>query len=187
MGSNSSCSASWKSVRRFGSRGPRAARQLAAHYVPLDGNLSQGFADLHDQLVGRQSSWASFAQDAERALRAWANAVATLTSAIEKAEAPLRLGTIDVVIDDEYVLMAPPDDLMARQLVPLSDPTNAIAVTGDLAAQLEDPDAHPDSVFRHPLVARQLRYQRAAAEQAEALRDKKRATQAMNAGRRPGG
>lgn len=150
--------------------GGSGVTQLAATFVPLeaDASLAEAFADLRDDLLGQQHAWKRFPDDADRALHHLATTVPALAAAIEEAEEPLQLGTIDVVLDDEHVLMSGPQH---KTIVKLTDPITEVPLTRELATQAGE---DPDGVLAHPMIARHLR----------ALRSKPRFAGSADAGSR---
>ena len=154
---------------------PQTVRNVASGVAAREGDLGDAFAELHEGLVAAQHAWSSFAEEAERALRWCAKAIATLVRAIEQAPEPLALGEIAYVLNEDHVLTRPPE-VNWSEVVKLSEPDNPIALTGSNA------EIEPVGILRHPLVARELRYQHRVKEEGQKLADRKRATGAMSRG-----
>lgn len=153
------------------------AERVATTLVPTDGDLAEAVTRLHAELVRKQSGWTSFGEDTERALRALAGTVERLVRVVEEAQQPSAIGTIEVVLDADHVLVR-----RGEQAVPavvwLTDPLRVVNVA-DLA-EPGDGSRATSTVLDHPLVARLLRHEQETRRRAERMREKKRKTQAIS-------
>ncbi len=152
-------------------------RQKAVVEVLPDATLADALDRLQAHLEKQQASWPEFSHDCEQALSNLSLAMASLFEAGD-----FKVGTIDVVLDEHYVLTR--HEGSRRLLVDVREPDKPRPVTLPLAKAAEK--VGTSSVLNHALVARHLAYERRVAEEARKLLDRKRATRAMNRGFRSG-
>lgn len=148
-------------------------QHLASTFLPGHSDLVEGLTDLHPQLRRSQANWRSFPEDVQRGLRWGAGAVEKLTRAIDEADDPLRLGSIYAVISDQHILMRPPLDVSWLSLVDIDQPSNPLAIDRELVTEIDAGFGPNHPALLHPLVQRQLRYERDEIQQdatIEALR-----------------
>ena len=138
-------------------------------------SLTEAVMTLEERVRPLQLGWtaADFSQDVERAFRRLSNAVSRLAHALERTEEPLELGHIEMVLDDEHVLMQPPGSRLT--VVALSQPARSVELNSQTGEVLDSRESE-GGIGGDPFVARELRYLRRETEEADRLRDRKRAS-----------
>lgn len=151
-------------------------RQEAVVSLTPDGDLADALDELRRKLLHQQRAWPQFPQDAERALRNLSRAMQALFNTPN-----LTIGTIEVVLDERYVLTG--KGTTDRLLVDVLENGSSWPVTPHLAKIAEEPSA--PAILTHPLVVRHLEHTRKQAKQAGDLLNRKRDTRAMSFRARP--